>query len=127
MSDLKFDKTLTLSFGVKDRHTSTQWYREHLACQLLYDAPEIGWTEIKTPVPGVSIGFAEIMGEKEARTGGCVPVFGVEDIDAARASLESKGVKFDGETIVHDGMVKLVSFYDCDGHALMLAQNLQGS
>ncbi|PHS40475.1 MAG: glyoxalase [Robiginitomaculum sp.] len=127
MSDLKFDKTLTLSFGVKDRHKSAGWYREHLACQLLYDVPEIGWTEIATPVPGVSIGFAEVMEVKEARTGGCVPVFGVKDIDTARASLESKGVKFDGETIVHDGMVKLVSFYDCDGHALMLAQNLQGS
>jgi len=124
MGDIKFDKTVALTFGVKDRKVSVNWYAEHLGCVQMYDVPEIGWTEMTTPTPGVTIGFAEAM---EASIGGCVPVFGVEDIDAARGTLEAKDVRFDGPTIVHDGMVKLATFYDIDGHALMLAQSLMES
>ena len=43
----------------------------------------------------------------------------VEDVDAARAELESKGVVFDGETIVTD-VCKQAWFKDPDGNALML-------
>jgi len=38
--------------------------------------------------------------------------------------MEQAGVKFDGETDVVDGMVKTATFYDPDGNALMLAQDL---
>ncbi|MCV6548604.1 MAG: hypothetical protein OIF56_15220 [Cohaesibacter sp.] len=40
--------------------------------------------------------------------------------------MEQASVKFDGETIVVDGMVKTATFYDPDGNALMLAQDLTG-
>jgi catechol 2,3-dioxygenase-like lactoylglutathione lyase family enzyme len=43
----------------------------------------------------------------------------VEDVDAARAELEAKGVPFDGETIV-TGVCKQAWFKDPDGNALML-------
>ena len=43
----------------------------------------------------------------------------VEDVDAARAELETKGVEFDGETIV-TGVCKQAWFKDPDGNALML-------
>ena len=43
----------------------------------------------------------------------------VEDVDAARAELESKGVVFDGETI-ETGVCKQAWFKDPDGNALML-------
>jgi catechol 2,3-dioxygenase-like lactoylglutathione lyase family enzyme len=43
----------------------------------------------------------------------------VDDVDAARAELESKGVVFDGETIV-TGVCKQAWFKDPDGNALML-------
>jgi catechol 2,3-dioxygenase-like lactoylglutathione lyase family enzyme len=43
----------------------------------------------------------------------------VEDVDAARAVLEGKGVVFDGETIV-TGVCKQAWFKDPDGNALML-------
>ena len=51
-------------------------------------------------------------------------MFGVADIDAARQSLESAGVEFDGDTEVIEGMVKTATFYDPDGNALMLAEDL---
>jgi len=43
----------------------------------------------------------------------------VPDVDAARAELESKGVLFDGETIV-TGVCKQAWFKDPDGNSLML-------
>jgi len=43
----------------------------------------------------------------------------VEDVDAARAELEGKGVVFEGETIVTD-VCRQAWFKDPDGNALML-------
>ena len=43
----------------------------------------------------------------------------VADVDAAREELESKGVVFDGDTIVTD-VCKQAWFKDPDGNALML-------
>ena len=43
----------------------------------------------------------------------------VDDVDAARAELEAKGVEFDGETIITD-VCKQAWFKDPDGNALML-------
>jgi catechol 2,3-dioxygenase-like lactoylglutathione lyase family enzyme len=43
----------------------------------------------------------------------------VADVDSARAELESKGVVFDGDTIVTD-VCKQAWFKDPDGNALML-------
>ena len=54
-----------------------------------------------------------------------MPVWGVVDIAQARAALEEKQVRFDGDTIEIAGMVKLATFYDPDGNAWMLAQSLQ--
>ena len=54
-----------------------------------------------------------------------MPTFGVNDIDAARAHLESLDTRFDGDTYEIDGMVKLATFYDPDGNAWMLSQLLE--
>ncbi|HZG36697.1 MAG TPA: VOC family protein [Gaiellaceae bacterium] len=43
----------------------------------------------------------------------------VDDVDAARAELEERGVVFDGETIATD-VCKQAWFKDPDGNALML-------
>ena len=51
-------------------------------------------------------------------------MFGVTDIDAARTEMEGKAVRFDGETQVIPGMVKLATFFDPDGNSYMLSQSL---
>ena len=38
--------------------------------------------------------------------------------------MEAEGVRFDGDTVQIDGMVRLASFFDPDNNALMLAQDL---
>ena len=46
------------------------------------------------------------------------------NIGQARRQLESKGVKFDGETIEIPEMVTLATFFDPDGNSLMFFQTL---
>lgn len=122
-SPIQYDGGLTISFQCKDRKKSIEWYTSRLGFKLLYEVEQIGWCEMATSVPGVNIGLGDT---PQPKTGaGPVPTFGVKDINAARASLEKQGVKFDGATQEIPGMVKLATFYDLDGHALMLYQDLR--
>lgn len=43
----------------------------------------------------------------------------VDDFDAARTALESRGVEFEGETI-DSGVCHMIAFRDPDGNALMI-------
>lgn len=121
MSLISLEKTITIALSVKDRHASADWYASMLGFDLIYHADEVGWSEVQTNTDGVTIGFGE---HTEPAPGNSVPVFGIADIDDARGKLEGAGVKFDGETMVVEGMVKTATFYDPDGNALMLAQDL---
>ena len=115
--------TITFAISAKDRHASAAWYKDMLGFELLYHADEAGWSELSTFTEGVTLGLGE---QETAQPGNAVPVFGTDDIDAARRGLEAAGVSFDGETMTMDGMVKLATFYDSDGNALMLAEDLTG-
>ena len=124
MSIVSLDKTITIALSVRDRHASAQWYGEKLGFALLYHIDDAGWSELQTNTKGVTLGLGE---QAEPVPGNTVPVFGVSDIDTARKNLEAAGVKFDGETDVVEGMVSTATFYDPDGNALMLAQDLTGA
>ncbi|NIZ14179.1 VOC family protein [Phaeobacter sp. HF9A] len=124
MSLISVDQTITIAMSVTDRHASAKWYESLLGFELRYHADEAGWSEIQTKTPGVVIGLGE---HTKPAPGNCVPVFGIADLDAARQKLEQVNVKFDGETDVVEGMVKTATFYDPDGNALMLAEDLTGS
>lgn len=123
MSLISLDQTITIAMSVTDRHASAAWYQSMLGFELMYHADEAGWSEIQTNTPGVVIGLGE---HTKPAPGNCVPVFGIADLDAGRAKLEAADVKFDGETDVVEGMVKTATFYDPDGNALMLAEDLTG-
>ena len=113
------------AFQVSDLKRSIAWYRDVLGFTLLYEVAEIGWAELATETTKVNIGVSQVEKPKSAG-GGAVPTFGVVDIDAARANLESRKVRFDGPTQEIPGMVKLATFFDPDGNALMLFQDLSG-
>ncbi|KIC29926.1 VOC family protein [Leisingera sp. ANG-M6] len=123
MSLVAVDQTITIAMSVRDRLASAKWYEAMLGFELLYHADEAGWSEIRTNTPGVVIGLGE---HTKPAPGNCVPVFGIADLDSARQKLEQAKVRFDGETDVVEGMVKTATFYDPDGNALMLAQDLTG-
>jgi len=121
MSLVSLDNTITIALSVKDRHASAAWYHSMLGFAALYHIDEAGWSELQTNTAGVTIGLGE---HTKPAPGNCVPVFGTPDLDNARQKLEQAKVKFDGETDVVEGMVKTATFYDPDGNALMLAQDL---
>ncbi len=121
MSLVSLDETITIALSVKDRHESAKWYGTMLGFEAIFHADEAGWSELQTKTPGVTLGLGE---HTEPVPGNCVPVFGVGDLDAARQSLEDANVRFDGETEVIEGMVKIATFYDPDDNALMLAEDL---
>ena len=118
----EYDGRLTAALSVKDLDASIPWYRDMLGFELIYRLENWGWCELKTSVPGVSLGLGETDEVKTA--GGATLTFNVTDIAAARGYLEERGVRFDGDTNEIEGMVKLATFYDPDGNSFMLAQSL---
>ncbi len=122
--DLKFIPQLTCSISVSDYAASVKWYSEKLGFKFLYETPEIGWSELETIIPGVSIGLSQV--EQVTPCGSVVLTFGVQDVQFARTQLEMQGVRFDGESQVVPGLVKLATFFDPDGNPFMLAESLTG-
>ncbi|MEM1317243.1 MAG: VOC family protein [Pseudomonadota bacterium] len=121
MPTISPDDTITISFNVRDRVATAAWYRQHLGFEEIYSAEEVGWTELSTNTPGVTIGLADSV---ELTPSNTMPVFGVADCEAARTALEVAGIKFDGDTIHVEGMVKVAAFADPDGNPLMIAEDL---
>jgi predicted enzyme related to lactoylglutathione lyase len=120
---LNFLPEVTASMGVTDLERSIAWYTEVLGCELLYRADEIGWCEMKTHMAGVNIGLSQ--NESVPQGGNATNVWSVVDIDAAKATLDAHGVKQDGDIQHVPDLVKLLTFFDPDGNAMMLAQPLQ--
>ncbi len=121
-SPLAYDGGLTVAIQVSDLQKSQAWYRDLLGFELVYELLDMGWCELRTEIKGVNVGLSQV--ESPQTGAGPVPTFGVRDIDAARAALEAKDVRFDGETRVIPEMVKLAGFFDPDGNVLMLYQDL---
>lgn len=121
MAVVTLENTITLALSVRDRHVSADWYGKTLGFEVLYHADEAGWSELQTRTEGVTLGLGE---QAEPSPGNTVPVFGIADIASARSALEAAGVRFDGPTETVEGMVSTATFYDPDGNALMLAQDL---
>ena len=124
MPVVDLENTITFAISVRDRHTSADWYAQMLGFDLIYHADDAGWSELQTKTEGVTLGLGE---QAEPAPGNSLPVFGIADIDTARTALEQAGVRFDGATEVIEGMVSTATFYDPDGNALMLAQDLTGT
>lgn len=118
------DSNITIAFSVTDRAQTAAWYKKHLGFEQLFAADDAGWTELATSTPGVTIGLGDA---EEVKPGSTMPVFGVPDFDKARVALEGDGVKFDGDTIEVEGMVKVAAFFDPDGNTLMIAEDLSQS
>lgn len=115
------DNTITIALSVTDRAASAAWYKKHLGFEQLISIDEAGWTELSTNTPGVTLGLGDA---QEVTAGNTMPVFGVDDFNKSKQALEKAGVKFDGDTIEVEGMVKVAAFFDPDGNGLMIAEDL---
>ncbi|MDZ7937552.1 MAG: VOC family protein [Rhodoferax sp.] len=113
---------LSASMSVSNMDASIAWYQKVLGFNLLFRADDLGWCELSTGIPGVTVGLAQ--SESVAQGGGATNVWGVKDIAQAKAQLDAHRVKQDGEIQIVPDMVKLITFYDPDGNAMMFAQSL---
>ena len=119
---IAYDGGLTCSIGVTDLDRSLAWYRDLLGFSLLYRRDDIAWCELETAVARVNVGLSE---RREAGgPGGATLTFGVEDIAAAKAVLDSHGVRQDGDVVEIPVLVRLLTFFDPDDNALMFYQDL---
>ena len=116
-----YNQNMVISIGVSDLDRAIEWYKDALGLELVYKLDQYGWCEMSTATKHATIGLGQ---NEDLKTGGATPTFGVQDIDAARKHLESKDVRFDGDTYEIEGMVKLATFYDPDGNSYMLAESL---
>lgn len=114
---------LTCALQVADLDAGIAWYQNVLGFELLYRADEIGWCELATTIPGVTVGLSQV--ESPKARGGATLTFTVADIDSARQLLEAEKVRFDGETMTIPDLVRLATFFDPDGNTFMLSQSLQ--
>ena len=121
MALISLENTVTIALSVKDRHKSAEWYESVLGFQTIYHSDDAGWSEMQTKTEGVTLGLGE---HTQPVPGNCVPVFETADLDRDREVLENASIRFDGPTVVIEGMVKTATLYDPDGNALMLAEDL---
>ena len=119
---IEYVPEFTASLGVRNLDEAIAWYRSVLGFELLYRMDEIGWCEMRSGMPGVNVGLSQL--ETVQQGGGATVVWGVGDIDAAKAHLDALGVRQDGDIQVVADMVKLLTFFDPDGNALMFSQSL---
>jgi catechol 2,3-dioxygenase-like lactoylglutathione lyase family enzyme len=124
MGEIEWAGEATAALSVSDYGRSLAWYRDVLGFEVVFELETWGWAQLQSPVTGLLVGIGQ--SEEVKQGGGATLTFRVEDIDAARAYLEAQDVRFDGETSQVEDMVRLATFYDPDGNALMLAQQLAG-
>lgn len=117
-----YDGGLTCALGVKSLEAGVAWYRDVLGFTPLYVREDIAWGELQTGVARVNVGLSQV--EEAGGKGGATLTFGVTDIEAAKAALDEKGVRQDGDIQEIPGMVRLLTFYDPDDNALMFYQDL---
>jgi len=118
---IQFNGGLTLSLPVSNLDDGINWYKETLGFELIYRMDDVGWCELGSSVDNVNVGLSVV---EDPKPGGATPTFGVQDIAVAQASLQSMGVKIDGDIITIDGLVKLLTFYDQDDNSLMFYEEL---
>jgi catechol 2,3-dioxygenase-like lactoylglutathione lyase family enzyme len=118
---IQFNGGLTLSLPVSDLDAAINWYQKTLGFELLYRLDDVGWCELKSSVDKVNVGLSVV---ESPNPGGATPTFGVQDIKAAEASLQSMGVRIDGDIVTIEGLVSLLTFYDQDDNSLMFFQEL---
>jgi predicted enzyme related to lactoylglutathione lyase len=103
---------------VKDYPAAVEFYGTVLGLPHSVDYGRIPGGEFETGSLTLQVMDAEAIG-REFQPSGHPIAFHVEDVEAARAELESRGVSFLADTM-DSGVCHMAHFKDPDGNALML-------
>jgi catechol 2,3-dioxygenase-like lactoylglutathione lyase family enzyme len=106
-------------YWTRDMDRAVAFYGDVLGLPLIHRSGD-EWAEFRAG----AVRFA-IHGTDEAQVppGGTV-VFRVEDLDAARWSLQQRGVGFDGHEAEVAGFARFTTFHDPDGNPVQLIEYL---
>ena len=102
----------------KDIEASAEFYAETLGLHRSVYMPDRGFAEFETGNLTLSVIMPDKMGMEFHPNRNAIALH-VEDLEAARATLAERGVKFMGETF-DTSVCRMAFFADPDGNALML-------
>jgi predicted enzyme related to lactoylglutathione lyase len=102
----------------KDLEAAARFYGETLGLRRAVYRPENHAAEFETGTVTLGVIVAEKFG-LEYRPNENAVALRVDDVEAARATLEERGVEFAGDTF-DTGVCHMAFFSDPDGNALML-------
>jgi predicted enzyme related to lactoylglutathione lyase len=102
----------------RDLEASGTFYGDTLGLERSVWLPERNYAEFETGNLTLSLYHAEAMGLEHHVNRNAIALH-VDDVEDARAELESRGVEFAGETL-DTGVCHMAFFADPDGNALML-------
>jgi predicted enzyme related to lactoylglutathione lyase len=107
-----------LGIPTHDLQAAVEFYGNTLGLPRSVYMPERNFAEFETGNLTLNIMNAEAMGLPHATSASALALH-VDDVAAARATLESRGVEFAGQTF-DTGVCHMAFFKDPDGNALML-------
>lgn len=112
-------------FNVDNMEKAVAFYRDKLGLPVKYESAN--WVELEAG--NVTIALRRVGSGPEGRPElgvgeGATLVFKVADIEAIKAELEGKGVKFIGGVFEY-GSVKLAAFEDLNGNVLQIYQHVR--
>ena len=108
-----------VSVPTRDLERAVAFYGETLGLQRSVYRPERNFAEFETGTVTLSIVNPEGMGIGAFQANANHVALQVEDVAAARATLEERGVTFHGD-ILDTSVCHMAIFADPDGNALML-------
>jgi catechol 2,3-dioxygenase-like lactoylglutathione lyase family enzyme len=112
---MEIQKVDTVGVPSRDGKRSRQFYVETLGLR----PDERSWNEFWIGETCFAIWYPEQFGEEFEPQKNSLALLRVEDVEAARAELEAKGVEFVGETF-DTGVCHMATFLDPDGNLLTL-------
>ncbi len=118
MADQLVTKVDFVTLPTHDLEAASSFYGDTLGLPRSTYVPDRGFAEFETGNLTLGIMTPEKMGMEFKATPNPVALH-VEDMEAARGTLESRGVSFDGDTF-DTGVCHMAFFRDPDGNALML-------
>ncbi len=111
---MEIKKIDSVTIGVRDLERAAKFYTETLGL------PEI-WRMDERKMRGVGAGDnSATINLQQVDAAGMEVIIQVDRVDDARATLEKKGVRFDGATQTIEGIGKIAGFRDPDGNRISL-------
>lgn len=107
-----------VAVSTKDLHRAIRFYGQTLGLPMSVHLEERNYAEFETGNLTLSVIDAEKMGMEHQVRGHEIALH-VDDVAAARATLESRGVAFRGDTL-DTGVCHMALLNDPDGNPLML-------